>query len=303
MMSGMSRSLVLIGAPTSAGSYAPGQDAAPRVLRELGLIEALRAAGRDVVDAGDGPLQVWRPDRENPRAMNLPAVVEAVQAVARAVAQAIEADADVLVIGGNCTVALGVMSAFTGEPPAGLLYFDRHFDLNTPYSTTDGALDWMGLAHALDLPGAAPELASAFGRRPLLTPAQVWFAGIDPSAATAFENEQADQLELHWCSSVDLAGQPAVVVADALEYLPAGPLAIHVDLDVLDFTDAPLSENTDGRNDGPSLAVLTQVLEIACHDPRFRALSIGELNPARAAGEPDALLRFIATLATALRAS
>jgi arginase len=111
------------------------------------------------------------------------------------------------------------------------------------------------------------------------------------------------QLGLRWCSSVDLTREPAVVVADALEYLPAGPLAVHVDVDVLDFIDAPLSENTDGRNSGPSLAALTQVLEIACHDPRFRALSIGELNPARAAGEPDALLRFIATLATALRAT
>jgi arginase len=158
------------------------------------------------------------------------------------------------------------------------------------------------MAHALGVTGAAPELASAFGRTPLLTPEQVWFAGIDPSAATAFENEQADQLELHWRSSGDLTRQPAVVVADALEYLPAGPLGVHVDVDVLDFTEAPLSENTDGRNTGPSLAVLTQVLEITCHDSRFRALSIGELNPARAASEPDALLRFIATLATALRA-
>lgn len=60
-MSGMSRSLVPIGAPSSAGSYAPGQDAAPRVLRELGLVEALRAAGRDVRDAGDGPLQICDP--------------------------------------------------------------------------------------------------------------------------------------------------------------------------------------------------------------------------------------------------
>jgi arginase len=303
MMSGMSRTLVLIGAPTSAGSYAPGQEAAPRVLRELGLVEALRAAGRDVVDAGDGPLQVWRPDREHPRAQNLPAVVVAVQAVAEAVAVAIQADADVLVIGGNCTVALGIMSALTSEPPAGLLYIDRHFDLNTPHSTTDGALDWMGMAHALDLPGAAPELASAFGRRPLLTPPQVAFAGIDATAATAFELEQVAQLGMRWCSSEDVVRQPAVVVADALEYLPAGPLAVHVDVDVLDFIDAPLSENTDGRNTGPSLDVLTRVLEIACRDPRFRALSIGEVNPARAGGEPDALRRFIATLATALRAT
>ena len=93
-----------------------------------------------------------------------------------------------------------------------------------------------------------------------------------------------------------------MVIADTLDYLPAGPLAVHVDVDVLDFIDAPLSENTDGRNTGPSLAALTRALEIACHDPRFRALSIGELNPARAAGDPETLVRFIATLAVALHA-
>jgi arginase len=52
------------------------------------------------------------------------------------------------VLGGNCTIALRVMAALwrldAGTP--GLLYVDRHYDLNTPESTTDGALDWMGLA-------------------------------------------------------------------------------------------------------------------------------------------------------------
>ena len=153
-MAGMSRRLVLIGAPTSAGSYAPGQEAAPRVLRELGLVDALRAAGREVVDAGDGPLQVWRPDRETSSGAEpgRGRRRRCVRSQTRAT-KALQADADLLVIGGNCTVALGVMSALADEPPAGLLYIDRHFDLNTPHSTTDGALDWMGMAHALDLPG------------------------------------------------------------------------------------------------------------------------------------------------------
>jgi arginase len=69
----------------------------------------------------------------------------------------------VLVLGGNCTIALGVVAALqrlgTGAP--GLLYVDRHYDINTPESTTDGALDWMGLAHALALPGCLDTLADA----------------------------------------------------------------------------------------------------------------------------------------------
>jgi arginase len=295
--------LVLVGAPTSAGSYAPGQEAAPRVLRELGLVDRLRAAGRRVRDAGDGPLQVWAPDPQHPRAQNLAAVVRAVEAVAGHVAAALEEDADVLVIGGNCTVALGVTAALTThDPAAGLLYVDRHFDLNTPASTRDGALDWMGLAHGLDLPGAAEPLAAAFAHRPLLTPDRLHLLGVEPDAATSWEREQAGALGLRWGSHTDLAAAPGTEVARALGALPPGPLAVHLDVDVLDFTDAPLAESTGGRNSGPTLDALSEALDTACRDPRFRALSIGELNPSRAAGHPAVLHRFMATLQHALRA-
>ncbi|MFC9329747.1 arginase family protein [Kitasatospora sp. NPDC057015] len=299
----MARDLVLVGAPTSAGSYAPGQEAAPRVLRELGLIERLTAAGRRVRDAGDGPLQVWAPDPQHPRAQNVEAAVRAVKAVADRVAAALAEDADVLVVGGNCTVALGVMAALTAsDPDAGLLYIDRHFDLNTPESTHEGALDWMGLAHGLDLPGAAEPLAAAFARRPLLAPDQLHLLGVDPGEATAWEQEQAARLGLRWGSHTDLATAPGPEVTRALGALPSGALAVHLDVDVLDFTDAPLAESTGGRNSGPTLDALSEVLDTACRDPRFRVLSICELNPARAAGDLSVLHRFIAGLQHALRA-
>ena len=86
----------------------------------------------------------------------------------------------------------------------------------------------------------------------------------------------------------------------ALGVLPSGPLAVHIDVDVLDFTDAPLAENTDGRNSGPTLDQLAQALLPAAGDPRLRALSIGELNPTRSAGEPDAIPRFIRMIAATL---
>ena len=70
-----------------------------------------------------------------------------------------------LVLGGNCTIALGVMAALRrlGADAPGLLYVDRHYDINTPETTTDGALDWMGLAHALALPGCVDTVADALG--------------------------------------------------------------------------------------------------------------------------------------------
>src|ERR1700684_3064522 len=66
---GVSR-ISVVGVPSSAGSYAAGQDQAPEALRSAGLVEALVAAGRGARDVGDLPVQVWRPDRDHPRAQN-----------------------------------------------------------------------------------------------------------------------------------------------------------------------------------------------------------------------------------------
>ena len=67
----------------------------------------------------------------------------------------------VLVLGGDCTVELGtVAGALSQEENIGLVYIDLDTDLNTPESTEDGALDWMGVAHMLGVQGSIPELVS-----------------------------------------------------------------------------------------------------------------------------------------------
>ncbi len=245
---------------------------------------------------------MWRPDRAHPRAQNVDQVVAGLQALAERLGPLLATAERVVVLGGNCTIALAVMARLSGSSAGepGLLYFDRQYDLNTPESTTDGALDWMGLAHGLALPGCVDAVAGAFGRRPLLHPAQVAWVGVEPSLATQWEREHAVRLGLHVASSDMLAADPAGAARDALAVPPPGRLAVHLDVDVLDFTDAPLAENTDGRNTGPTLDQLGQALGPALGDPRCRVLSIGELNPTRSAGDPDALPRFVRMLASAL---
>jgi arginase len=131
----------------------------------------------------------------------------------------------------------------------------------------------------------------------------VEWLGIQPHQATDWEREQAARLSLHMATGHALAADPAGAAAAALARLPAGPLAIHIDVDVLDFTDAPLAEDTGGRNTGPTLGQAEQALTLAARDPRARALSIGELNPTRSAGDPDALPRFADSIARILTAT
>jgi arginase len=293
------RPLTVVGAPTSAGSYAAGQESAPRVLREHGLLDRLRAGGRDVADAGDGPLQVWRPDREHPFAQNFAEAAEAIRIAGEMVGAALDVGSDVVLLGGNCTVALGAMSALVARDPASaLIYIDRHFDLNTPHTTTDGALDWMGMAGALDLLPDAPDFG--FSRAPLLSPAQLRYVGVNPEAATDWERRQVARLGIPWGSNEALAADPELEIAAAIDWVGDRRFALHLDLDVLDFTDLPLAENTDGRNTGPSLDSISAVLSAGCAADGFCVLSIGELNPTRAAGTPDAIPRFIEAVASAL---
>ena len=289
----------IVGVPSSAGSYAAGQDQAPSALRSAGLIGALCAEGLEVHDEGDLALQVWRPDRTSPRAQNVDQVTECVGNLIAGRDPLLSSDQPLLVLGGNCTIALGVVAALrhVTADPVGLLYVDRHYDINTPESTTDGALDWMGMAHALDLPGCLDVLTDVLGPRPLLEPNQVAWLGVEDGPATEWERQEARRLGLHVTSSDDFALDPTKSAVKSLGYLPSGPLAVHVDVDVLDFTDSPLAENTDGRNTGPTLDQAANALEVAARDERFRAMSIGELNPTRSAGDPDAIPRFIATVA------
>jgi arginase len=299
----MPRPLAIIGTPSSAGAYAPGQEQAPAALRTTGLLDDLRAAGREVVDYGDSPLFRWRPDRANRYAQNLPAVRDAILATAARVQAAAAAGQIPLVLGGDCTVGIGAVSGMVAANPErlGLIYFDLHADLNTPDSVPDGALDWMGMAHLLDEAAALPELRQVGPRTPLLTPDQVVVVGHSQARATPWERDVITRRNVRTVLVEDVAAAPEEAARAALALLPdVGRLLIHFDVDVIDFVDAPLSENT-GRNEGLTLDQALRALRVFTTHPAFAALTITELNPLHGEEDGATLERFVAGLVEALR--
>src|SRR5688572_7101433 len=110
---GMAKIKVL-GYPSSAGAYCVGVEHAPAALRDAGLIGALRAVGHQVDDLGDLAVHLWKPDRKRPLAQNLEEEVGALSALADAAAPLVATDARLLVLGGSCTVALGLCAAVAG---------------------------------------------------------------------------------------------------------------------------------------------------------------------------------------------
>lgn len=298
----MSRRLGIIGVPTSAGAFAAGQEHAPQALRDAGLLEALRHGGVGVRDHGDREVWRWRPDRANRRAQNLGVVLDIVRDTARRVRASIDDDETTVVLGGDCTVGIGTVAGHvsTGER-VGLIYFDTHADLNVPERVRAGALDWMGLAHMLAEPGATQELIKAGGVVPLLEVEQVLLFAWGPEQATRFEREVIDRREISTVAVDQVAADPKRAAADALKLIESRceRLLIHFDVDVIDFTDVPLSENT-GRNEGLAYNQALTALDTLLHSPCFAGLTITELNPAHAEEGSESIERFAADVAGSL---
>ncbi|GAA5118238.1 hypothetical protein GCM10023339_30480 [Alloalcanivorax gelatiniphagus] len=289
--------LTLLGYPSSSAAYCLGVEEAPDAVRAAGLVDSLRAAGHRVDDLGDLPVHRWRPDRDRPYAQNLDEEVGALRLLVDTASAHLSVGERLLVVGGSCTVAVGLCGAAAraGIEPH-LVYVDRHLDLNTPASTTEGSLSWMGMAHALGLQGAEPTLVDLVGRRPLLRPAHLSYLGIDLGATTDWERDQVDELGLSVVTQAELVADPAQAAAAATRALPSGPYLVHVDVDVLDFLDAPLAENVNGRSSGPTVAQLGSALAEFWRDPDCLGLSVGQLVPAHAAADPTALPRLVEAL-------
>jgi arginase len=288
----------VIGVPTSAGAFAPGQEDAPAALRAAGLVQRLD----DATDHGDRERFRWRPDREHPYAQNLGQVVEIVQDTARRVAQAAADGEFPLVLGGDCTVGIGTVAGTLGPGGrVGLVYLDLHADLNVPRSVRPGALDWMGMAHMLGEDGTEAALVQAGPRTPMLEPDQVVLLGWGPDQAQPREREAIERLNLRTVPCDEVHADPQAAAQRAINALDghAERILVHFDVDLIDFTDTPLSENT-GRNEGLPCATVIEALHALLEDPRVAGLTLTELNPHHAEEGAHSIERLAADLARGL---
>ncbi|HTF53324.1 MAG TPA: arginase family protein [Pseudonocardia sp.] len=239
----------VIGAPFNSAGVPDGVAAAPRALRERGLISALSAAGSatsevdppgaapaGLVDAGDvdtGPPVRERDSRS--RLLNLSALTTTTDALRHAVADTLLAGDLPLVLGGDCPVLLGCLRAAQDlNASVGLLFVDGHEDAWPPaVSTTGEAADSeLGLAlgaHRADLP---PELV-------------LGLPSLDSAAVVALGPRDADELAEHSVRSLadtitmrgpgQISADPVAEAASATRRIlqVVDSWWLHIDLDVL----------------------------------------------------------------------
>jgi arginase len=235
--------------------------------------------------------------------MNADKVATVAKATADHVAAALAEGAAVLVLGGDCTVELGTVAGALAETESiGLIYIDLDTDLNTPESTNDGALDWMGVAHMLGIEGSVPGLVRLGPRVPMLRLEQILFFANDNSKP--FERRIIEDRGIAEVRLKEVIADPAGVALSLANGWAQRfeRLLVHLDVDVLDYLDMPLAENY-RRNVGLHFDQLMAALRPLLHAPNWVALTVAELNPDHGERYGSTLHVFAEALADALSAS
>jgi arginase len=289
----------LIGVPSSAGAHGPGQEKAPSALRKAGLLGALREAGLELDDLGDLPVARFSPDRAERTRQSQRQVVKVARQVAEAVSRAVERDLIPIVLGGDCTITLGVVAGLLRhQPDLGLIYFDGDADLTTPDTTHSGIFDSMGVAHLIGQ--GDPELAHLGQRFPLLPEDRIVLFGFHPYEIEPAESRvlEASGMAKYPVTSMD--DRPVELATQARAQLEerARAIAVHFDVDVMDSAEIPLADWP--HYDALSFGDAMRCLSVFVGTPKLAALVVTEINPDH---DPDGLLvgQFVDAFAGAMR--
>ena len=271
--------IALIGAPSSAGARKLGQEQGPKALRDAGLIQSLELSGHDVDDLGDTEVVTFTPDSEHPKQQNLSLVVNALEQVEHQVDSAIREKNWPLVIGGDCTITIGVLSALNKHYPSlGMIYIDGDVDMNTPETTYSGVFDGMVLAHIL---GKGARELSHFGPRyPILDGRNITLfgysaeaGGIDPIEK---EHLKVTVMDKYPKEKVEIAA--ATTAAQALDALEnkVDHILVHFDVDVIDHDDFPAVDVP--HQPGLRLEQVQEALKVFLKSKKTIGLVVTEFN-------------------------
>ena len=254
----------LVVVPYDSGRRGWRMGGGPLALIEHGLGDRLRALGLEVrvvpVELADGGAADQRA-----------AAFELATSVARAVHRARIERRFPLVLSGNCNSSLGTMAGIGGS--AGVIWFDAHGDFNTPETSASGFLDGMSLA-ILTGRCCTTDAARIPGFRAVADDAVVLVGARDLDAA------ERPLLDASGVRQVAVGAATSEALAAAIEGWPdtATEAYVHIDLDVLDATEATVNDYA--AADGLMLPELLACVDaISAHVP-IGAAAITALDPA-----------------------
>lgn len=268
---------ILLGAPWDSAGSERGEAQAPGALRAAGLTD------RVDIDLGDAATAIVTTQRDPATGViGLDDTVAAAHALAASLRAGLESHPDhrPLVIGGDCSLLLGVFTALRSvRGSIGLWLVDGHPDFFDAHGSETGESADMELAI---LTGDGPPALVGLGPVvPLLPAGQVAVIGhrtadLDPAAAAELARLPSEVFAIDAPSVVrDPAGAAAQATrwADELGL----PMWLHVDVDVLDPSAMPAVSYPQGG--GPDFDQLATVLAPLAASPALIGVSIADFRP------------------------
>lgn len=245
----------------------------PKVLIDAGLQKRLRAAGIETGTVREAIL----PDEERtdgPKAANIGHLGKH---VATAIAEARGTGTPVLVLAGDDTAAIGVVSglqdAHSPTASIGLVWIDAHADFNTPETTVSGILAGMPVAILAGLAG--PIWREAAQLDAIIPTDRILIAG-------AREIEEKEEILLR-STNVRVVTSDEIkgvnVFENALDRLAnhVDMLIVNVDLDVLDPSLVPSA--TTPSPGGLTIKQVARMVKYAIATGKTAVVAVTSLNP------------------------
>src|ERR1700694_2035290 len=179
------------------------------------------------------------------------------------VAEPVERELVPLVLGGDCTITLGVVAGLLRQQPdLGLIYFDGDADMTTPDTTRSGIFDSMGVAHLIG--EGDPEVAHLGPRFPLLPSDRVTLFGFHPYEIEPDEQRLLEKSAMAQYPVTSMGDRPVERAAEALARLEerVRAIAVHFDVDVMDSAEIPLANwpHYDALGFGDAMRCLSAVV-------------------------------------------
>jgi arginase len=282
---------VVLDAPIDCSGAGRGEERAPAALRAAGLVERL-----GVADAGAADARIRDKQRDpDTGVIGAADVRRASSAIASGVRRVLDAHERPLVLGGDCTLLLGVFQAL--PVGCGLWFVDGHADFFDGESSPTGEAADMDLAI---LTGHGPAgLLEPDG--PLVEPAAVVLLGHRPAELhpdVARENSRLDPAIVAITAPEVRERGAARVGTDVGARLAERSAWLHLDLDVLDERVLPAVSYPQAL--GLSWDELVALIQPLVAAPNLLGISVADFNPDRDT-EGSSAARVVDLLESALR--
>jgi arginase len=264
----------LLGAPWDCSGTGRGEQQAPAALRSAGLSALVTQ------DFGDADTAITSTDRDPSGVRALPDTVRAANALADRLDLGLRQlpGRRPLVVGGDCSILLGIVPALVRRSAVGLCFLDGHPDF------LDGATSQTGETADMDLAiltgfGTA-SLVGLAGPIPMVPADQVVLLGyrsqnLDDAAAREVERLPVELSRIDAQTMVTNPTDAGRRVAQRLGRAEQG-IWLHLDLDVLD--PEAFSAVTYPQPGGPNWEQLALCLEPLAQSPRLIGASVADFR-------------------------